>query len=405
MQNKEKKKMDSLKNIDEKYKYLFNMPTEELIKMIIDKDKMYLTAQEEIKKSNNKNNSLMEKNKKLEEYLNKAKDLKQRFLKLRNEDLELTKNYEILKKEKDDYKQKYDKLLESMIKKDKEPKIFKTNLLAIINTSKLLLKKQIIKKPKTNATKAVKNYDYLCIRFEPKITETLEEKQYDGITVFSDSIKFVNDRDELSDCIIFITMEKFYLYNWQYKKCYSIPLTLLKLINITDSSNYVSLIFEKGEPVVFETFRVLELINFFKLVKAKQKIFKYQIMPTPYIHDYEKTKKNYIQCLYYGKAYFSGFLKKKSEGVFISRYEERFGVLCEIGLIILESPTGKPKEIINLLFAELDIFNNENGVTGLVIHVGEQAYLFNFDNNNLCKEWMQHIKNWKKNNSLLTKFN
>ena len=406
VQNREKRKEDALKNIDEKYKYLINMSIEELIKIIIDKDKMNLVAQEENKNLNNKNKSLTERNKKLEDYLNKCKDLKQKYLNLRNTNTELIKNFEDSKKERDEYKQKYDKLLESMVKKDKEPKIFKTNLLAIIKTSQLNIKKQIIKKPKTNTNQVIKKYDYLCIRFQRKITESLEDKHYDGITVFTESIKYIDDQNQKSDeCILFITKEYFYLFNWDYKKCYSIPLINLKSIKISNSSNYVSLTFKKGEPVIFEIFRVLELINFFKLIKAQQKSYNYQIKIEPYIYSIEKTEKNYIQSLYYGKAYFSGQFKKKSEGVFITRYEERFGVLCEIGLIILESPTGKPKEVINLLFAVMETFNSEQGNNCLAIRVGDQTHLFSFENESISKEWQNQIFIWKKNNSFLTKFN
>ena len=404
MQNKEKNKNESLKDIDEKYKYLINMPAEELIKMIINKDKMYMVAQEDIKNLNKKNNGLIERNKKLEEFLNKAKELKQKYINLRNENLELTKTTEILKKEKDEYKQKYDKLLESMIIKDKEPKIFKTNLLAIINTSQLLLKKKIIKIPKKKENQP-KKYDYLCIRFEKAITESLKDKNYDGITVFTESIKFLDLQNGTSDeCIVFITMEYFYLFNWKYQRCCSMPLTSLERISISDSSNIISLKFKRSELVTFDTFRVLEIINFFKLVKAQQK-YGFQIVTSNYVYENEETKKNFIQSLYFGKAYFSGYLKKQSEGLFTTKFEERFGVLCEIGLIILDSPTGKPKEIINLLFAEFSFFNTETGNNGLVINVGEKSYLFSFESESLCKEWKRQFDYWKNNNSLLTKFN
>ena len=142
---------------------------------------MNLVAQEENKNLNNKIKSLTDRNQKLEDYLNKCKDLKQKYLNLRNTNTELIKNFEDSKKERDEYKQKYDKLLESMVKKDKEPKIFKTNLLAIINTSQLILKKQVIKKQKPKPNQVTKKYDYLCIRFIRKITESFEDKQYDGI--------------------------------------------------------------------------------------------------------------------------------------------------------------------------------------------------------------------------------
>jgi hypothetical protein len=265
-----------LKDIDEKYKYLKDMPIEELIKIIIDKDKVNLNAQEENKNMQNKNKSLSERNKKLEETLNKAKDLKQRYLNLRNTHQELLKNSEEIKKDKEEYKQKYDKLLESFVKKDKEPKIFKNNLLAIIKTSQLILKRQEVKKPKKVVNQVSHIYDYLCLRLENKIIETLADKHYDPVNVFSESIKFIDEQKETDDeCILFITMEYFYLFNWRYKKCASLPLISLKLISISNINNYMSFIFDRGENIIIETFRVLELTNFFKLMQAKQKIYQY----------------------------------------------------------------------------------------------------------------------------------
>ena len=402
--NKEKSKEDALKDIDEKYKYLKDMPIEELIKIIIDKDKANLIAQEENKNIQNKNKSLSDRNKKLEETLNKAKDLKQRYLNLRNTHQELLKNTEDIKKEKEELKQKYDKLLESVVKKDKEPKIFKTNLLAIIKTSQLILKKQEVKKPKKAVYQVSKIYDYLCLRLENKIIETLNDKHYDPINVFSESIKYIDEQNGTDDeCILFITMEYFYLFNWKYKKCASLPLTSLKVISLSDVNNYMSFIFDRGEMIIIETFRILELINFFKILQARQKIYKYQFNRDPYIYS-DRESPNYLECLYYGKAIFSGTLSKRTEGILGTKYEERFGVLCEIGLIILESPTGKPKNIINLLFAEISYFNNEKGNNCLAITVNRKSHLFSFENEKIRKEWEQQLKLWKINNSQLTKF-
>ena len=55
-------------------------------------------------------------------------------------------------------------------------------------------------------------------------------------------------------------------------------------------------------------------------------------------------------------------------------YEERFGVLSEIGFIILESPNGKPKKIVNLLFADISRFNTNKGNNGLAINVRGEIY-------------------------------
>ena len=404
VQNKEKMKEDALKKIDEKYKYLANMPIDELIKIIMEKDKINSESQEENKKLLNENNNLIKRNKELKDYLDKCKNLKQKYENLKKTCEQIMKDNESLKKEKEEYKQKYDKLLETVVNKDKEPKIFKTNLLTIINTSQLNLKKQKIIKPKP-VNVIPKNYDYLCLKYEQKVVETFKDKHYDG-TLFSESIKFIDQQtDSSSECILLITLEYFYLYNWEYKQCFSIPLILLSMINISKSNNYISLIFQNEKIVIIETFRVLELINFFKLLAAQQRAYKYQINTEEYIYNMESSKKNFIESLYYGKAYFSGMFTKKSEGLFIDRYEERFGVLCEIGLIILESPTGKPKEIINLLFAEIISTNNMKGNTGLIITVGNKVHKLNFETEKIKKEWEKQIEKWKRNNSFLTKYN
>ena len=132
------------------------------------------------------------------------------------------------------------------------------------------------------------------------------------------SSKFIDQQTNSSiEYILLITLEYFYLYNLEYKQCFSIPLIFMDMINILNSNNYISLIFQNGKKVIIETFRVLELINFFKLLAAIQKAYKYKINTEDYIYNMESSKKNFIECLYYGKAYFSGLFTKKIEGLFL----------------------------------------------------------------------------------------
>ena len=291
----------------------------------------------------------------------------------------------------------FDQILEDIVKKNKETKIFKNNLLAAINNSQLIIKKQIKNEEKI--------YDYLCLRLDRKILSFLKDSHYDCKTVFTENIKYI-DGKESTNCIVFITMEYFYLFNIQHNCCFYSPLIELNSMSISNTSNYVSFFFKGIEGIIFETFRVLELVNFMKIIKSRQKHLKFIINLEPFI--YTKTndskKNNFVEYLYYGKAIFSGIFKKQIEGIFTSDYKERFGVLCEIGLIILESPNGKPEEIINLLFADISGFITNNGMNGLAIKVRENIYKFIFDNEKIKNEWESKINNWKKNNSLLTKF-
>ncbi len=408
IQNKQKEKDDAFKNIEEKYKYLKDLSIDEFLKLFIENDKLCLNLKEENKNNKNENMDLSQRNKKLEEFLNKAKDLKQKYKTLLDKYNETDKMYQLIMKEKDEYKNKYEKLLENIVKKDKEPKIFKNNLLASSNASQLIFKKQIKKENKNIIYQEEKIYDYLCLRLERKIINSLKDSHWDGKTVFTESIVYIiNEQENISNnCIVFITMEYFYLFNCEHKCCFASPLTELNLICISNTSNYVSFYFQRSEGIIFEIFRILELVNFMRLIQARQKSLKFSISIEPYIYmqPNEIKTRNFMECLYYGKAYFSGNLIEQVDGLFTLNNKERFCVLCEIGLIILESPIGKPKDIINLLFADISGFNTREGYNGLAIHVKNKNYKFICENDKIEKEWEQQIKKWKKDNSLLTKF-
>lgn len=62
-----------------------------------------------------------------------------------------------------------------------------------------------------------------------------------------------------------------YLIKKQWKKAFSIPLIYLSIVNISTTNNTITLIFDSGENIVFEIFRILELINFFKTLNSLDK--------------------------------------------------------------------------------------------------------------------------------------
>ena len=408
LNNKEKAKEEALKNIEEKYNFLKNLLPEEIIKEYIDKDKLYINAIEEnnnLKKENLNKNQEIEK---LKQILDKSKDLKQKYKTLFDKYKEAEKNNEKLTKERDDYEKKYKDSFEILIKKSKDSKIFKSELLAKINTSHLNFKNQQIKKKNTSNIYKEKIYDYLCLRLERRIIDKLKDSHWDGKIVFTESVKYIDENEGItSDCILFITNEYFYLFNYDYKCCFASPLIEVNLFSITNTSNYVSIFFQRAEGVILEIFRVLELVNYLKLLQARQKSLKFQISIEPYIYTKPEEiikKNNFIECLYYGKALISGSFEQIVEGIFSLKNEERFGVLCEIGLIILESYNGKPLKIINLLFADISRFNTRDGNNGLAINIRGKIYKLVFDSDELRDQWENMIKEWKQSNYLLTKF-
>ena len=68
----------------------------------------------------------------------------------------------------------------------------------------------------------------------------------------------------------------------------------------------------------------------------------------------------------------------------------------------MESPIGKPLNFLNLLFAEISKFNTKEGKSGLSINIKGNIYNFVFDNDKLREELDNKIKEWNKNNLLLS---
>ena len=405
LNDKEKAKEEALKNIEEKYLFLKNLLIEEIIKKYIDKDKLYLNEVEENKNLKKENSNITSEIDQLKLYLEKNKDLLQKYKTKSDENKEAEKKYEIIYKERNEYKLKYNNALEIIIKKNKEPKLFKSILLARVNTSIVHIKNQQNKKKNTPINNyQEKIYDYLCLRTEKKIINKLKDAHWDGKTVFTETIKYINKNQKTSiNCILFITNEYFYLFNYDYICCFVSPLIELNTLNISKQSNYVCVSFEKNKNIIFEFFRVLELVNYMRLLKARQRSLKYSINSTN-IEQYINTKSNeikknnnFVECLYFGKASLSGRFDQIDNEMLSTKSENRFGVLCEIGLVILESPIGKPLNILNLLFAEISRFNTKEGKSGLSINIKGNIYNFVFDNDKLREQWENKIKEWKQN--------
>ena len=276
LKNKEKAKEEALKNIEEKYNFLKNLLSEEIIKKYIDLDKLYINAIEENNNLKKENSDKSQEIDKLDKKLKASKELKQKYLKVKNEYVKILDDNEKIIKERDEYVKKYNDLLDSIIDKNKAQKIFKSELLSKINATLVYIKSQPIKKKSTSNVFKEKIYDYLCLRLEQRIIDKLKDTHWDGKTVFTESIKYIDQIEKTtSDCILFITNEYFYLFNYNYKCCFASPLVELNLVSVTNTSNYIAIFFQRAESVTLEIFRVLELVNYLRLLKARQKSLKF----------------------------------------------------------------------------------------------------------------------------------
>jgi len=398
---KEKKNNEILKNmnLNESQRLLVNKDPQELISYIVEKDNYCTTIE-------NKNKDLTEKLSQLESSKEKIEnelyDLKSKVLSLENKNSNLTKDNEELQKIIDDYKGQKSLLLSSILENndDNENNNNKQNQFISIKATQVNYKGIPPKKEKKEKTNN-RNYDYLCLKMDEKIVQNLDDKYYNGTSnlIFSEFINYLDEDKEITECALFITTDYLYLFNnVTYQKGFSIPIDDLRNVFISTLNNYVSMTFENGEIVNFEIFRILELMNFLKalnaLHKTRQQI---DINMSDLNNQFVKNNpKNFTVCAYQGRAVFSGHLKKRVEGLLKSGFEKRFCTLSEIGLIVMESPNGKPLEIINLLFAKWTSYNGGDGDYCFVLSIGKIKHTFSAETLFLRNKWLSEFGNWIK---------
>ena len=379
--------------LSDEQKNLVNSYHEELMSYIIEKDK-YCAQIEESNNNYKKKYEELEKAKKdLEKEFNEMKILNstysQKINSLQSANELLTKDIEMSKNNKG-------KLLSSLLGDLEE----NDNPLKIVKNIQVLIPSK--KKTSSSGSNIVrgikKDFDFLGLKVNETIVQSLEDTYYNtnNNLIFTERIDYIDENKKPINCILLITQSFLYMFNKvTYEKCFSVPLISLQTINASTNNNIISLTFLTGEIVIFEIFRVLEFVNFFNYMNALEKANNYSININNYNNLFIKEKKkNYTICPYYGRAKLSGYLYKKIEGLVTVNFNERFVVLSEIGMIIMESPTGKPHEIINLLFSEIHQYEDKNGKPCFEIAIGKTIHVFRASSNAVRLKWVTEIENW-----------
>lgn len=381
---------DKLK-LNEEQKNLVNLYHGELVSYIIEKDKYYNSLDETNKKLKE---DLSQNNREKEAMKAEISELKVKTLTLSQKNDELQSSIDELNKDIEMYKPNKLNALSSLIQEDEEPRKRKGKLIS--NPISLFIQGK--KVPKKVEPKRV-SFDYLCLKFDEVIISCLDDQYYKPSNlVFTERINFMDESKKFIPCILFISQSFMYILNKEtYEKCFSAPLIYLTTINASTNNNLISLSFFTGEILIFEIFRVLEFINFFKALNAYEKGNNYSINISKFNNQFlpsKKTAKNYTNTPYYGKAILSGYLIKRSEGVLGKTYNEKFCVLTDIGLVVMDDPLGKPSEIINLLFCEQSEYEDKDGNYCLEIVVGKNVHMFIAKSMIIRQNWKTNIDNW-----------
>ena len=380
--------------LSDEQKNLVNSYHEELMSYIIEKDK-YCAQIEESNNNYKKKYEELEKAKKdLEKELNDMKILNFTYSQKINS---LQSTNELLTKEIEMSKNNKGKILSSLLGDLEE----NDNPLKIVKTIQILIpsKKKTSSSSGSSIVRGIKkDFDFLGLKVNETIVQSLEDTYYNtnNNLIFTERIDYIDENKKPINCILLITQSFLYMFNKvTYEKCFSVPLISLQTINASTNNNIISLTFLTGEIVIFESFRVLEFVNFFNYMNALEKANNYSININNYNNLFIKEKKkNYTICPYYGRAKLSGYLYKKIEGLVTVNFNERFVVLSEIGMIIMESPTGKPHEIINLLFSEIHQYEDKNGNPCFEIAIGKTIHVFRASSNAVRLKWVTEIEIW-----------
>jgi len=379
-------------NLNEKQKLLLNKKKEDLIAYIVEKDNYCLTLE-------NKNKNLIEKISQLEK---NADDMDKDFYELKSKVLTLENKNSILKKENEDFQKLVDEyqnknavylsnLLEENDNNENNEKKF--NYIEVKNIQ------FNYKKIKNDINK--RNYDFLCLKLNAQILENLKDKYFNANSnlFFSELINYLDEDKQTTECALFITSEYLYFFNSiTFSMGFSIQIDELKTVFISPLNNYVSMTFYEGETINFELFRILDLMNFIKSLNA---LHKTKIPIEININDYNNQfvcnhLNNFTICAYHGRAIFSGYVNKRVEGFLKSGFEKRFASLTEIGLVVMNEPNGKPLNIINLLFAKMNIYNGGDGDYCFCINIGSIKHTFSVESDFIRKKWIEEINKWIK---------
>ena len=62
----------------------------------------------------------------------------------------------------------------------------------------------------------------------------------------------------------------------------------------------------------------------------------------------------------------------------------------------MEKPNGKPLDIVNLTFAEWDVYNDDDGNYCFVLYIGVIKHTFSVDSEFIRNKWILEFDKWKK---------
>lgn len=215
-------------------------------------------------------------------------------------------------------------------------------------------------------TTILNSYDFLTLR-KNQIIQKLLDKNSDNSSsyeMFSDNVFLLHDNYKKSKRTIFITCEAIYILKPDtYVIKQKFKRELLKKFTISNKNcNMIAFHFTKGDDLVIEILRRLELLYYFRdLYKFKsfgKLAFKYSDE-----FNIKKSGRYFTMKVYvsndtvaqnFQNAEKLDYLYKMTEGFFSYSFNEKLVVLTNIGLLYFDDPTKPPKKLIAIVGSEIN---------------------------------------------------
>ena len=215
-------------------------------------------------------------------------------------------------------------------------------------------------------TTILNSYDFLTLRKNQIIQKLLDTNSDNSSSyeMFSDNVFLLHDNYKKSKRTIFITCESIYILKPDtYVVKQKFKRELLKKFTISNKNcNMIAFHFTKGDDLVIEILRRLELLYYFRdLYKFKsfgKLAFKYSDE-----FNIKKSGRYFTMKVYvsndtvaqnFQNAEKLDYLYKMTEGFFSYSFNEKLVVLTNIGLLYFDDPTKPPKKLIAIVGSEIN---------------------------------------------------
>jgi hypothetical protein len=189
--------------------------------------------------------------------------------------------------------------------------------------------------------------------------------------IFSDIVYLLDEYDQISKYILFITKKGIYIIE---TNTYKIEYTFVRnlLIRFTIANNNCNIIvfhFNQGNDLVLMTLRRPELLLYFLKIRDDDKKNESELK-FRYADEFnvKKDGRYYTQkikrsmnsiAFNFQTAIKLGYLTKINEGYIFNQYHEKLVALTDFGLFYFDNPTVSPKKLISIIGSIINPLNSK----------------------------------------------